>query len=121
MLVFGGYDGASFLADGAIYNPDTDTWRPMTTNGALSPRSNFVEVWTGNKLLIWGGNDTRVVFGTGTEYDPSTDVWSAFSVPLTTRGLFGGSAVWTGTEVLAWGGDTMQPGTYPSTGVRISF
>jgi N-acetylneuraminic acid mutarotase len=121
MLVFGGYDGASFLADGAIYNPDTDTWRPMTTNGALSPRSNFVEVWTGNKLVIWGGNDTRVVFGTGAEYDPASDVWTAFSVPLNTRGLFGGSAVWTGAEVLAWGGDAMQPGTYPSAGVRISF
>jgi N-acetylneuraminic acid mutarotase len=121
MLLFGGYDGTAFLGDGAAYNPATDTWRTLATLGALSPRSNFVAVWTGQKLVIWGGNDNRAVFNTGATYDPVADNWSSFSLPFVLPGRAMASGIWTGTSVLIWGGATMSGPAYPSSGVWLGL
>lgn len=63
MLVWGGVDDAQassyddprrYLGTGARYNPTTDTWAPIPTNGAPSPRL-ATSVWAGTGLFLFGG------------------------------------------------------------------
>jgi hypothetical protein len=58
LLIWGGesatgYPRGPVLGDGARYNPATDTWRPMSSDGAPSPRVVPAVVWTGSELLMW--------------------------------------------------------------------
>ena len=57
MIVFGGHGcgGVTDNNDGGMYNPLTNTWTPMTKNGAPSPRFAPAMVWTGSRVLLWGG------------------------------------------------------------------
>ncbi len=58
MIIWGGranFDGFNNDNDGALYNPETDTWRPMSPQGAPSPRSQCAAVWTGREMIVWGG------------------------------------------------------------------
>ncbi|MCY1046251.1 hypothetical protein OV208_33385 [Corallococcus sp. bb12-1] len=61
MLVWGGAaakcgnGGSGACADGAVYDPASDTWTPLRTEGAPSARSGHAGVWTGQSLFIWGG------------------------------------------------------------------
>ncbi len=75
MIVWGGSKApsSSLLNDGAAYNPTTDTWRPMTTNNAPSPRRDQFALWTGTQMLIWGGGDFP---SGGGAYDPVADTWT---------------------------------------------
>ena len=41
--------------NGACYNPITDQWRPLSTNGAPPPSRQAVAVWTGTEMIVWGG------------------------------------------------------------------
>ncbi len=50
------WNGTQFINTGARYNPATDTWTPITTEGAPSPRSQGrPAVWTGKGMLFFGG------------------------------------------------------------------
>lgn len=107
MLVWGGAgggDGPVFVGDGAAYDPDTDSWRPI-----LPPRreptlnTSYEAVWTGSEMIIWGGDRGRGVRSDGWAFDPSTDAWRKLTdAPLSAR--FNHSMLWTGNEVLVWGG-----------------
>ncbi|NRD46827.1 hypothetical protein HRD50_20130 [Corallococcus exiguus] len=60
MVIWGGTSsncgsGGGVCSDGAAYDPATDTWAPLRTQGAPSARTGHVSVWTGNALFIWGG------------------------------------------------------------------
>jgi N-acetylneuraminic acid mutarotase len=58
MLIWGGYancSSQSFLNTGAQYFPASDTWSPMSTTGAASPRAWTTMVWTGSAAIVWGG------------------------------------------------------------------
>lgn len=97
---------------GGIYNPTTDTWKPISSNGVVA-RSQHVAVWTGTEMLVWGGTDLGTI-GTflkaphyldgGAVYTPKTDSWR----PMATRGmpatLPGALTAWTGKELYVWGG-----------------
>ena len=55
MIVWGGrssFAPSDNKNDGAIYNPATDTWRQMSSEGAPSPRSQMAAVWTGEELIV---------------------------------------------------------------------
>lgn len=41
---------------GGRYDYLTDTWSPMTLDGAPDPRSEPALFWTGSTVLMWGGN-----------------------------------------------------------------
>ncbi len=119
MLVWGG--DAVFpeheLNTGARYDPATDTWTPISTNGAPTVRAYHTAVWTGTEMIVWGGvggwayqypggEFTNIVDGGG-RYNPTTDTWA----PISTNGAPPPStvfhtAVWTGTEMIIWGGQT---------------
>jgi N-acetylneuraminic acid mutarotase len=117
MIVWGGAarEGdaqTDYYRDGARYNPDTDTWSPISTQGTPKGRILTKAVWTGKELLLWGGvNDARAdgvgdssrYVGTGAGYNPATDTWREM-VPEggPSPRLTGG--VWTGESLLIFGG-----------------
>jgi len=113
MLVWGGR--AHFFAresrgDGARYDPETDTWEPMSSQGAPTPRSQMAAVWTGHELIIWGGRDDGTNnFNDGARYNPETDTWLDMApAPAELEASHAATSIWTGKEMIVWGG--LKPG-----------
>lgn len=110
MIVFGGaLYGNPFPAygDGASYDPATNTWAPISTAGAPTPRSWHTAVWTGTRMIIWGGfrnvGGTYEASNNGASYDPATNTWSAIAAaPIAARS--GHTAVLAGNKMIVWGG-----------------
>ncbi len=116
MIVWGG--GSMFvpsgdtpwlLNTGGTYDPVTDAWAAITTEGAPSPRQAHTGVWTGSQLIVWGGLTWPLPLGgsvpvnDGFAYDPVSDSWTPLSPsPLDPRHLH--TAIWTGSEMIVWGG-----------------
>ena len=117
MIVWGGAaregDAQSeYFQDGARYNPDTDTWKPITTQGAPKGRILTKAVWTGHELLLWGGvndaqgggvDDAGRYVGSGGRYNPATDLWTPISKGNGASPRLA-SGVWTGEALLLFGG-----------------
>jgi hypothetical protein len=113
MLVWGGiFVGAeeSFLINGGIYNPATDSWTAIDTSGAPLGRVGHTAVWTGSEMIVWGGyfvvNDTEVFLDSGGRYSPETNSWIATTrtnVPAARR-LH--TAIWAAgpNAMIVWGG-----------------
>ncbi len=102
MIVWGGENTAGRLADGAAFNPRTDTWRTIAP-APITGRSRHVAVWTGSEMLIWGGGDGARSLADGAAYNPSTNQWRTIT-PAPIRGATQAAAVWTGHELLVFGG-----------------
>jgi hypothetical protein len=113
MIIWGGitFWGGSALNDGARYNPFTDTWTPMSTVGAPSPRWSHRAVWTGTHMIVWGGDSGGWSFkNSGGVYDPATDTWvRATSLANAPQVRGNHAAVWTGTHMLIWAGENGAP------------
>jgi len=108
MLVWGGrstfWPDAS-KNDGGRYNPLSDVWRPISTNGAPSPRAQFAAVWTGTEMLVWGGiGDGWAFIGTGGRYNPASDTWAVMNTNGAPSARLSPAFVWTGSEMIIWGG-----------------
>jgi hypothetical protein len=104
MFVFGGAQGPdeSMPANtGALYSPATDSWRPISTVGAPSPRVDPAAVMLGDKVFLWGDDAGKT---DGFLYDPATDTWSpiAQSGAPSPRSRFAFAT--NGTSVFVWGG-----------------
>lgn len=103
LIVWGGEasDQGPAFADGAAYNPSTNTWR-LIAESPLSPRTFHVAVWTGNEMLIVAGFGER----DGAAYDPATDSWRSIQdppVPLESPSRYeSAGSVWTGQELIIW-------------------
>lgn len=99
-------------AQGAIYDPVTETWRATSTVGAPAPRTHHVAVWAGDRMIVWGrtieeppGSGEYVVAADGAGFDPSFDAWTPLGmVRPTPVGRAHHAAVWTGDRMLMWGG-----------------
>jgi len=91
---------------GGRYNPATDTWQPMSTDGAPSPRRFHTAIWTGSELIVWGGvgYDYRTPLGDGARYDPVTDTWSPLSYINAPPARGRHDAVFDGQRMIVWGG-----------------
>jgi hypothetical protein len=105
---------------GLRYHIESDTWRPMSEQGAPSRRSGHHAVWTGTEMIIWGGAaGERDFFRDGARYDPVTDSWtpmSADGAPAPGNGTK--RALWTGEEMILWGGWDGDGGDARSAGAR---
>ncbi len=102
MIVWGGEGTGRFFADGAAYDPTTDTWR-MLAPSPLSARNAPAAVWTGDEVLLWGGHGDSGGQTDGAAYDPATDTWRPIAdAPMTSDGL--PQAVWTGEQMLVVAG-----------------
>jgi N-acetylneuraminic acid mutarotase len=79
MIVWGGtggeYGDSIVLRSGGRYNPSSDSWSSIDTNGAPSIRSGETGVWTGNEMILWGGGYNAGIYDDGARYSPSTDSW----------------------------------------------
>ncbi|MCI0643828.1 MAG: Ig-like domain-containing protein [Chloroflexi bacterium] len=106
MIVWGGYNGSSYLNTGGRYNPTTDTWVATGTLNAPAGRSDQQMFWTGNLVLVWGGNGTGAYNETrnGGRYDPASDSWTPISDKDPYSFRYFHTAIWTGVEMIAWGG-----------------
>ncbi len=63
------------LADGAAYDPASDTWR-MLAPSPLAGRSGAGVVWTGAEILVLATQSGGVLpTRDGAAYDPATDTW----------------------------------------------
>jgi ankyrin repeat protein/N-acetylneuraminic acid mutarotase len=117
MIIWGGgtREGgpqAEYFENGARYDPDKDSWKPMSGLGAPKGRAQATAVWTGTEMILWGGvNDAQDsqggeggrFVGTGARYNPTTDAWTEITMtgapsPRLTSG------VWTGEGLLLFGG-----------------
>jgi hypothetical protein len=55
-----GYPG-EIVGDGALFDPATDGWTPVSTAGAASSlQRGAASVWTGSELIVWGGEGAAV-------------------------------------------------------------
>lgn len=111
MIIWGGdeEDLPVQAGTGGRYNPATDSWLPVSTAGAPSPRwGGQGAVWTGTCMLVWGGefdiSSNVSALGDGGRYDPATDTWSPIALAGAPAPRLSFNAVWTGTEMLVWGG-----------------
>lgn len=117
MIVWGGYntDYSTFLLqNGAGYNPETDSWKSISTVGAPTGRRSHKAIWTGTEMIVYGGQiyveatNSWPPTNTGGRYNPTTDTWEPISAPLNLN-LPGNEPdiVWTGSEmVVMYGGET---------------
>jgi hypothetical protein len=109
---------------GAIYDPRTDRWRPMTTGGAPAARI-APAAWNGSALAIWGGKAADTVSGPqgyhacaslaglpdvcpryadGALYDPVADRWTAMASEGAPTARHGHLLAWSGKKLLVFGG-----------------
>lgn len=96
------------LADGALYDPAGDAWRPIPP-APIAPRHIGTTVWTGSVVIVWGGQshdsaNNIVSFNDGAKFDPAAGSWTALSVSGAPSPRSWSTAVWTGTRMLVWGG-----------------
>jgi len=113
MIVWGGVLGQCSVIGclystntGGRYDPVTDTWQPMSTEGAPSARRFHTAIWTGSELIIWGGvgSDYRTPLANGARYDPASDTWSPLSSINAPPARGSHSAVFDGQRMIVWGG-----------------
>lgn len=119
MLVWGGRRSVSdldSLNSGGRYDPQTDQWRPLSTEKAPSSRSRHAAVWTGGEMLVWGGEGPQGQERSGGRYDPATDQWSAMSTTNAPAPRRYPGAVWDGSGLIIDGGQTSS--TTDAAGAR---
>lgn len=105
-----------YKQEGALYDPVTDTWAPISTAGAPSPREVKLSLM-GTKVVAWSGSSgsSAIPLDTGAIYDTLTNTWSPMPVmgfPYTEwvsvlLPAGGGAAI--GTKLFRWNGQ--NPGT----------
>lgn len=106
MIIWGGSTNT-----GARYNPASDTWVPISVDGAptIGNYPAATGVWTGREMIVWGpvaDKDYDFGFGemSGGRYVPELDTWQTVSLDGAPRNGVGHTSVWTGTEMITWGG-----------------
>lgn len=112
MLVWGGIPdvaaGSPTYNNGGLYNPLTDTWRPVASAGAPEGRYGFTGVWTGSRFIVWGGihydGSNYTNLNTGGSFNPVANSWSPVATASAPLPRYNHAAVWTGNEMIVWGG-----------------
>jgi N-acetylneuraminic acid mutarotase len=104
MIIWGGYDGTTYLDDGAIYDPELDSWATVTATGAPTGRTRHKMVWSGDRMIVWGGYDGSTYLNTGATYDYLADTWTDISNASPPSGRIDHTAIWTGKHMIIWGG-----------------
>ena len=108
MIVWGGLSGEESestvaFADGAAYDPTTDSWTTVPAAPVVG-RASHAAIWSGSAMVIWGGTGaTSGLLADGAAYDPSTRTWKALPAsPLGPR-MFE-TAVAADRSMVVWGG-----------------
>ena len=113
MIVWGGRHQPDNLSlnTGARYNPATDSWRPISSDGAPEGRFYHTTVWTGREMIAWGGSlgGGFPEVSSGGQYDPASDTWITTSDRNAPAARLGHTAVWTGRGMLVLAGYQNHP------------
>ena len=125
MIIWGGFARRPSYADintGGIYTPATDSWSPVTTESAPSPRNGHAAVWTGSEMIVWGGyqQPSATYLNTGGRYHPASNRWSVISTVNAPSPRVRPFATWTGSEMIVWGGNGINQTTDRNTGARYN-
>ncbi len=110
LILSGGLDGNTVLADGAALRLGAaPAWSPIARLDSTSEaRFEHTAVWTGSEMIVWGGqNQTPTATRTGAVYDPRTSLWRPISVQNAPLARTVHTAVWTGSEMIVWGGQNV--------------
>jgi hypothetical protein len=109
VLVVGGLiiDQYQALSDGAAFDPDSGSWRPIPPRPV--PGRVMFAVWTGEEMVTFGTEGISLEkLSTGAAFNPSTGQWRNLSLPPSTK--LPHEVVWTGSRVLAWQPGGASPG-----------
>lgn len=110
-LLVWGTDG---LADGAAYDPESDTWRPLP-DGPPGPAPYMAAFWIGDAVLAWhGGPRSSPSQPDGGLFDPATNEWIPIS-PGPLRSDYAQGVAWTGSELLVLATDMRAAAYNPAT------
>ena len=104
MIIWGGEHVPGYLGDGAAYDPELDSWQPISSAGAPRARNFHAATWTGQTMIVMAGHDDSGYFRDGGLFDPLTDTWGALTIPAPEGFIPSNQIAWTGNEVLIWGG-----------------
>ena len=67
------------LNSGGAFDPKTERWTALPTEGAPSARFHCIGVWTGTEMIVWGGlvegEGSHVWLYDGHAYDPEKRTW----------------------------------------------
>lgn len=125
VIVWGGIetdaDGSTRMpADGAAYDPLTDTWRPIS-EAPIKGRIAHSAVWAGDRLIVFGGRRGDRLRGDGAAYFPESDTWRP--IPKLESDLRRRShhAFWTGEEMLIWSGVGPSGSRYWRDDVMLAY
>ncbi len=123
LLVWGGYrpviGGEELTNVGLHYHTDTDSWTPMSTVNAPSPRHRHTAVVASNRMIVWGGTgDQTTHLGDGGHYNPVTDTWTPIPATGSLTARRRHTAVYTGNLMIIWGGE-LANGALSGTGARF--
>jgi hypothetical protein len=110
-LVWGGWRGGDPAADGAAYDPASDTWRPIPA-APIRGRQGHVAVWTGAEMMVWGGSPLPPGRGAppesaqgpltdGAAYDPVAGTWRPIApAPVAAEAAGPARALWVGGRLI---------------------
>lgn len=108
MIVWGGQNAGNALATGGLFDPKTNTWKPLPLDvNAPAGRWNHTAAWTGTSMIVWGGNDGSTRLNTGAVYEPLLKGWTPLvSGAPAPAGRDGHTAVWrtASNTMFIWGG-----------------
>lgn len=125
LLVWGGY-GEGVANDGARYSFLTDSWKPVSSEGAPSARvlaygAALQAQGAGTRAVVWGGEtaDQFDPTNTGGIYDAATDTWAALPLDECSPPPLNGAtftAFGNGRQALLWGGTSPGEPSMPEQG-----
>ena len=109
MIIWGGFNGFTYLGDGGRFNPVSGNWTalPATLPNTPSARASHTAVWTGTQMILWGGLGAPGNVGDGGRFNPTSGTWAPIdaSLPNTPGPRANHTMVWTDTETIVWGGN----------------
>ena len=112
MIVWGGYGYAGLTSTGGRYNPTSNSWIALPTNGAPQDLYRHQAIWTGSEMIVWGGQSQSL----GGIFNPLSNSWRAISASNAPVPFNDGTIVWSGTEMIVWNGQMTSGGRYnPAT------
>ena len=118
-LVWGGRGaGSTYFGNGATLEFVANTWVPMSSTGAPSPRAGFAQAWdaAAEQFIVWGGEgQSPAAKSDGARWSMTSNQWTALpSSPLSARAW--AASAWDEARRLlyVWGG--IAGGAYPTDG-----
>lgn len=101
MIVFGGYNGSSYLADGGAFN---GVWSGLQV--APNGHADHTAAWVSgaSRMIVFGGQTTSGLSNAAYALEGATFQWTKLpTVPLAAR--YRHTMVVVGTKAIVWGGD----------------